>query len=94
MNEMEKVWSHSSFVSAIQPDSKEIIVGWEGVKKSWEDVFKSYTHVAITSIEQKVHVEGNSAWVLNHEDFQGDMKDKTQKLTALATNIFVKQSGK
>ena len=37
---MEKVWAHTPYVVHISPVAKEIVVGWEGVNKSWEEVDK------------------------------------------------------
>ena len=94
ISEMDKLWAHSSFVSTIHPDSNKIVTGWDGVKRGFEDVFKTYNKIMIISRNPKVHVEGNAAWTLNNEEFQGQLGDKTEKMTVTATNIFVKQSGK
>ena len=40
INKMDKVWSHSTYVSAIHPVSKNVIVGWKGVRESFDGVFK------------------------------------------------------
>jgi len=94
INKMDQVWSHSSFVSAIHPISKDAIIGWKGVRESFEGVFKNYTHINIMSVNPKVHIEGNVAWVLENEEFEAQQGDKTVKLTSAATNMFVKKSGK
>jgi SnoaL-like domain len=94
INKMDQVWSHSSFVSAIHPISKDVIIGWKGVRESFEGVFKNYTHINIMSVNPKVHIEGNVAWVLENEEFEAQQGDKTVKLTSAATNMFVKKSGK
>ena len=94
INKMDKVWSHSSFVSAIHPISKDIIIGWEGVRKSFDGVFKNYTHINIVPVNPTVHIEGSVAWVLCNEDFSAQQGNKTAKLYSAAINIFVKKSGK
>ena len=94
IKEMDQIWSHSSFASAIHPGSINIITGWKGVKESFESVFKTYEHVNITPKDPYVHVNGNIAWVLCHEEFQAQQGEKTVKLTAAAINIFLKESGK
>ena len=94
IKEMEKVWSHSSYASSIHPISIDIIVGWEGVKASFEAVFSHYTNITIVPKDSKVHVEGNVAWVMDHEEFQAQEGEKTAKTTSAAINIFVKKSGK
>ena len=94
INMMDKAWSHSSFVSAIHPISKDVIIGWKGVRESFEGVFKNYTHINIMSVNPTVHIEGNVAWVLCNEEFEAQQGDKNVKLTSAATNMFVKKSGK
>ena len=91
---MEKVWSHSSYASSIHPISIDIIVGWEGVEESFVGVFSQYKNITIVPKDSKVHVEGNVAWVMDHEEFQAQMDGKTVNLRSAAINIFVKKSGK
>ena len=94
INQMDQVWSHNSFVSAIHPISKDVIIGWQGVRESFVGVFKNYTHINIKAVNPTVHIEGNVAWVLENEDFTAMQGDKTMKLTSAAINMFVKKSGK
>ena len=35
---MEKVWATEPHVIAIHPASKAVIVGWDAVRKSWDEV--------------------------------------------------------
>jgi hypothetical protein len=94
INKMDHVWSHNPYVSAIHPISKDVIIGWQGVKDSFDGVFKNYTHVHITCVNPTVHIEGKVAWVLSNEDFSALQGDKPVKLTSAAINMFVKKSGK
>lgn len=94
LKEMDEVWSHSSYVRAIQPISKDIFTGWKAVRGSWEGVFKALTNIKISASGQVIHVDGNVAWVSNYEEFQAQQGDKTVKLSATATNMFVKKDGK
>jgi ketosteroid isomerase-like protein len=94
IDEMSQVWSHSSYVSAIHPISLDITVGWEGVKQTFVMVFGNYKNIVIVPKDIKVHVEGNVAWVMNHEEFQAMQGDKKVTLTSAAINIFVKTMGK
>jgi ketosteroid isomerase-like protein len=94
LNKMDQVWSHSPFVSAIHPISKDVIIGWKGVRESFEGVFKNYTNINIMSVNPKTHIEGNVAWVLCNEEFEAEQGTKKVKLTSAAINMFVKKSGK
>ena len=94
IDEMSQVWSHSNNVSAIHPISLDITVGWEGVKQTFVMVFSNYKNIVIVPKDIKVHVEGDVAWVMNHEEFQAMQGDKAVTLTSAAINIFVKTSGK
>ena len=93
INKMDKVWSHNPYVSAIHPISKDVIIGWKGVRESFDGVFKNYTHIHITEVNTTAHIEGNVAWVLGNEEFTALQGDKPAKLTSAAINIFVKKSG-
>ena len=35
---MEKVWAHTPYITYVGPRSKSIIVGWEPLKKMWEEL--------------------------------------------------------
>jgi ketosteroid isomerase-like protein len=94
INKMDQVWSHSPFVSAIHPISNDVIIGWKGVRDSFDGVFKNYTKINIMPVKPTVHIEGNVAWVLQNEEFSAQQGDKTVKLTSGANNIFVKNAGK
>ena len=94
MKEMDMVWSHSAYVRAIHPISKDILNGWKAVRGSWEAVFKHYKDVNITASNMVVHIEGNVAWVSDYEHFQAKSKNRPVKLEATATNMFVKKDGK
>jgi ketosteroid isomerase-like protein len=94
IKEMDQVWSHNPYVSAIHPISKDVIIGWTGVRQSFEGVFKTYKHINIMAVSPTVHIEGNVAWVLENEEFEALQGDKTVKLTSAAINMFVKQAGK
>jgi ketosteroid isomerase-like protein len=94
IKQMDQVWSHSPFVSAIHPIGNDVIIGWKGVRDSFDGVFKAYTNINILPVKPTVHIEGNVAWVLQNEEFSAKQGDKTVKLTSAANNIFVKNAGK
>jgi ketosteroid isomerase-like protein len=94
IKEMEQVWSHNPYVSAIHPISKDVIIGWSGVRESFDGVFKNYKHINIMAVSPTVHIEGNVAWVLENEEFEALQGEKTVKLTSAAINMFVKTGGK
>ena len=94
IKEMDQVWSHNPYVSAIHPISKDVIIGWSGVRESFDGVFKNYKHINIMAVSPTVHIEGNVAWVLENEEFEALQGEKTVKLTSAAINMFVKQAGK
>jgi ketosteroid isomerase-like protein len=94
MKEMNMVWSHSEYVRAIHPNSKDILNGWKAVGGSWEAVFKHYKDIKITASNMVVHIEGNVAWVSDYEHFQAMDGKKPVTLEATATNMFVKKDGK
>jgi ketosteroid isomerase-like protein len=94
IKEMDQVWSHNPYVSAIHPISKDVIIGWQGVRESFDGVFKTYKKINIMAVSPTVHIEGTVAWVLENEEFEALQGEKTVKLTSAAINMFVKKSGK
>ena len=36
INAMDKIWAHESYASFIGPLSTSVVVGWEGVRQSWQ----------------------------------------------------------
>ena len=94
MKRMEHMWSQEPHVRAIHPASKEVLSGWEAVRKSWEEVFGRFEQISISMKDAQVRVDQNVAWIVGPEQFQGRrVGGEAVTFTALGTNVFEKQGG-
>jgi hypothetical protein len=65
---MAKVWAHTSYVVHISPVAKEIIVGWEGVNKSWDEVRNMTSKIDVSFAENgQPQIDGKLAWEVGTE---------------------------
>lgn len=97
INSIEALWAHDNNVSIIHPSSKEPLVGWEAVSKSWaEGTLARYSDIQLSLSDPHVRVDGNLATVVGTERFQGKRADngQTVEFQALTTNVFEKRDGR
>ena len=87
---MEKVWAHTPYVVHISPVAKEIVVGWEGVNKSWEEVDKMTSQINVSFSETGApQIDGKLAWEVGTETGPVTFTDgKAVNIAAFATNIY------
>jgi ketosteroid isomerase-like protein len=87
---MAKVWAHTPYVAHINPVAKEIIVGWEGVNKSWEEVHNMTSKIDVSfSVAGEPQIDGKLAWEVGKETGPLTFADgKTVQFAAFATNIY------
>src|SRR6185503_411334 len=65
---MAKLWAHTPYVVHIRPVAKEIIIGWEGVNKSWEAVQSMTSKIDISFKETgQPEIDGKLAWEVGTE---------------------------
>src|SRR4051794_5479667 len=97
INAVEALWAHDNNVSIIQPSSKEPLVGWDAVRKSWaEGTFARFSDIQLSLSNPRVRVDGNTATVVGTERFQGKRADngQTVEFQAVTTNVFEKRDGR
>jgi ketosteroid isomerase-like protein len=86
---MDKVWAHESYATFIGPLSTTIVVGWDGVRKTWEMRFGQFDRVTISLAESHVRTNGKVAWAVGVERVELLRKDgKTLSFDAFVTNVF------
>ena len=92
---MEQIWSHEPHVRAIPPASKEVLSGWEAVRKHWDEAFaRSPEQVSVSMQDAQVRVDHNVAWIVGAEQIQArPVGGEVVTWTGLATNVFEKQGG-
>jgi ketosteroid isomerase-like protein len=86
IRKMEPVWAQESYVTLINPADKGITVGWDGVRKNWQEgTFTDYTELKVTQVDgPHIHIGGNVAWSTGL--VQADIKLKNGN--ALSSNVF------
>ena len=63
ISKMEPLWSHNAYVMLVNPKNTRVSVGWDDVKKNWENAFNFWSHIKVTQTAGPyVRVDGNVAW--------------------------------
>jgi ketosteroid isomerase-like protein len=92
---MEKIWARTPYVTLAGPRSKSFIVGWDAIKKYWEDGDKLFVERKASLSESHIHVTGNLAWEVGRETGQVKMKDgSTAPVDYLVTRVYEKIDGR
>jgi ketosteroid isomerase-like protein len=95
VSKMEPLWAHDANVISIQPRDKSISVGWDAVKKDWENTFSRTSELKVTEIAGPyIQVRDDVAWATGIEE--AVVKTKTgQTFTAPTYDamIFEKRGG-
>ncbi|MBN8991417.1 MAG: nuclear transport factor 2 family protein [Rhizobiales bacterium] len=92
---MEKVWAHTPYVTYVGPRSKSIIVGWEPLKKMWEELNNITAERKVAVSDAHIHVNGNLAWEMAQESGSAKFKDGNEvKIDSLVTNVYEKLDGR
>jgi ketosteroid isomerase-like protein len=92
---MEKIWAHTPYVTLAGPRSKSFIVGWDAIRKYWEDGDKLFVERKASLSDSHIHVTGNLAWEVGRETGQVKMKDgSTAPVDYLVTRVYEKIDGR
>ena len=84
---MEALWLHEGWVRCVHP-GRDAIVGWPGVRRSFEEIFaaRRWLHVTPTAID--VLVFGEIGVIACVENITTESEDEMGMTVAQATNIF------
>ena len=89
---LEDIWSHGSTVTTMHPiGGRE--VGWEQVRKSWEQVAQLSTKGQVKLRDQFIQVAGDAAYELGVERGQFSLAGQQVTADARVTNIYRRESG-
>jgi ketosteroid isomerase-like protein len=93
---MEPLWAHESYVTVINPADKTVSVGYDAVKKNWEDSFKRYTELKATEADgPHIHVNGNMAVSTGIAQAEAKFKNGNAFTgNVFETDVFEKQGGR
>ncbi len=92
LTEIEAVWSHASWIKCVHP-GWELLVGWQQVRESWENIFRNAEYLRITISNVAIQIHGEVAWVVCTENIASAHEANYQTATAQATNIYHKIEG-
>ena len=84
---MEALWLHEGAIACVHP-GWEILVGWEVVRRSFEQIFSNTTWMRVTATLTRVDVMGDVALVSCAENITSKSGDEVNLAVAQATNIF------
>ena len=90
---LAKVYAHDPYVANISPGSGTLQVGWPGVEKWAMSLATIYKDLTVVPSELHIHVNGNTAWVVNTEHAKGTFlkTGAASDSTLISTNIYEKQ---
>jgi len=73
---MEKVWSHTGEATNVAPPIRLAAhVGWDAVRKTYQDFWNSLDELTVSMPEPTIHVRGDVAWVYGIENASRRMKN-------------------
>ena len=84
---MERIWLHEPWVRCIHP-GWDVLVGWERVRESLEQIFASTGWMRVTPTECDVHVFGDVGMVACAENITASRDSDVGVAVAQATNLF------
>jgi len=89
---MTEAWSHGGHVTAMHPIGGRM-VGWDEVRKSFEDVARIASDGRVTLEEQAIQVAGDLAYEVGVERGQATFAGKRIPIDIRVTNIYRRESG-
>lgn len=88
MDRMGNVWSQSPHARCVHP-GWELVVGWQDIRQSWSEIFRTIEAIEFELEDVHVEVAGRSAWVnlVAHVRIATDDGDAFAA-SVVTTNIF------
>jgi len=87
LEQMERLWLHEPWVRCIHP-GWDVLVGWERVRESLEQIFASTGWMRVTPTECNIHVFGDVGMVACAENITASRDSDVGVAVAQATNLF------
>ena len=84
---MQRLWLHEPWVRCIHP-GWDVLVGWEQVRESLEQIFASTGWMRVTPTECNIHVFGDVGMVACAENITASRDSDVGVAVAQATNLF------
>jgi len=90
---MAQVWLHEEWVKCLHP-GWELLVGWDEVEGSWEEIFHSTDQMMVSVSRPLGHVAGDVAWISCLENVTTAYRNDFSSALVEATNIFQRRRGR
>jgi len=87
LEQMQRLWLHEPWVRCIHP-GWDVLVGWEQVRESLEQIFASTGWMRVTPTECDIHVFGDVGMVACAENITASRDSDVGVAVAQATNLF------
>jgi uncharacterized protein (TIGR02246 family) len=84
---MASVWLHEPGIVCVHP-GWDVLIGWEAVRRSFEQIFASTTWLRVTTTASRVEIIGEVALVSCAENITGQSGDDVNLAVAQATNVY------
>ena len=85
--EMDQLWLHEPWVRCVHP-GWDVLVGWERVRESLEQIFAGTGWMRVTPTECDIHVFGDVGMVACAENITASRDSDVGVAVAQATNLF------
>ena len=86
---MDAIWEPSERTRCMHP-GWPLITGWEGVRQSWDNIFRNTTMMHFIITEAQPVIEGETGWVDCIENVTSLVDGRAASFAARSTNIFAK----
>jgi ketosteroid isomerase-like protein len=86
---MEGLWLQEDWIRCIHP-GWDVLVGWDAIRESWEQIFASTNWMRITPTATDIHVLGATAIVACSENITTAQDGDLGVAVAQATNVFLR----
>jgi len=93
LSQMAQVWLHADWVKCLHP-GWELLMGWDEVRGSWEEIFRSTDQMMVSVSRTLVHVAGDVGWISCLENVTTAFQKDISAALVEATNIFLRHQGR
>jgi ketosteroid isomerase-like protein len=87
---MDALWLHEPWVRCVHP-GWDVLVGWELVRQSWQQIFESTNWMRVTATGVEVIAFGDVGLVSCSENITAKNEEDVGLAVARATNIYLRQ---
>jgi len=95
ISKMEPLWVHESGVILVNPQNKNISVGWDAVKKNWEGAFNFFSEIKITQLDGPyTTIKDDVAWSTGISRAIEKSKAGAGDIDVFETDVFEKRDGR